>query len=233
MPAPWKKSYDKPRQHIKKQRYYFTNKDPCSQSYGFPSRHVWMRELAHKEGWAPINWCFWTVALEKTLESPFDCKEIKPVNPKGNQSWIVIRKTDAEAEAPKLWPPDPKNWLLGKDPDARKNWRQEKGTTEDKMVGWHHQLDGCKFEQVPGVGDGQGSLVCCSPWDHKESDTIEWLNRTEGPFCANLQEYIWIKFWQDAPCRTQPWNQQAIELGNVMILSSPVFPTKSEKPIQQ
>ena len=114
------------------------------------------------------GWCFWTVVLEKTLESPLDCKEIKPVNPKGTQSWIFIRSTDAEAEAPILWPPDAKNWLIGKDPDAGQDWRQEeKEMTEDEMVGWYHQLNGHEFEQASGVGDGQGSLACCSPWSQR------------------------------------------------------------------
>ena len=128
----WKESYDQPRQHIKKQRYYFANKGLSSQSYGFSSSHVWMWVLDHKESWVPKNWCFWTVVLDKTLESPMNCKEIKPVNPKGNQSWIFIGRTDAEAEAPILRPPDVKNWLIGKDPDAGKDWRQEeKGMTEN------------------------------------------------------------------------------------------------------
>ena len=123
------------------------------------------------------NWCFWTVVLEKTLESPLDCKEIQPVRPKGNQSWIVIGRTNAEAEAPILWPPDAKNWLIGKDPDAGKEWRrEEKGMTEDEMVGWHHRFNGHEFEQAPGVGDGQGSLACYSPWGPKELDTTEQLN---------------------------------------------------------
>ena len=134
----------------------------------FSSSHVWMWELDHQKGWTLKNWCFWTVVLEKTLESPLDCKEIKLVNPKGrnpkgNQSWIFIGRTDPEAEAPILWPPGVKNWLLGKDPDTWKDWRQEeKGTTEDEMVGWHHQLIGHEFEQAPLVGDGQGSLSCHS-----------------------------------------------------------------------
>ena len=150
--------------HIKKQRHYFVNKDLSSQDYGFSSTHVWMWELDYKESWAPKNWCFWTVVLEKTLESPLDCKEIQPVHSKGNQSWIFIGKTDAEAETetPVLWLPDVKSQIPGKDPDARKDWRQEKGTTEGEMVGWHHRLDGHEFEQAPGVGDGQGSLACCS-----------------------------------------------------------------------
>ena len=133
-----------------------------------------VRPLDYKESWVLKNWCFWTVVLEKTLESPLDGKEIKPVQPKGNQPWIFIGRTDAEAEAPVLWPLDVKNWLTGKDPDAEKDWRQEeKGTMEDEMVGWHHRLNGHEFEQPLGVGDGQGSLACCSLWGHKES---EWLN---------------------------------------------------------
>ena len=164
MLAPWKKSYDQPRQHIKKQRHYFANKGPSSQSYGFSSSHVWMWELDYKESWAPKNCCFWTVVLEKTLESPLDCKEIKQVNPKRNQSWIFTGRTNAKAGAPILWPPDVKNWLIGKDPDAGKDWRQEeKGMTEDKMVGWHHRFSGHEYEQSPGVGDAQGSLACCRP----------------------------------------------------------------------
>ena len=145
--VPLKKSYDKPKQHIKKQRHYFANKDLSSLSYGFSSSHVWMWDLDYKESWVLKNWCFWTVVLEKTLESPLDCKEIQPVHPKGNQSWIFIGRTDAEAETLIFWPPDVKNWPIGKDPDAGKDWRwEEKGTTEDEMVGWHHRLDGHEFE---------------------------------------------------------------------------------------
>ena len=137
MLAPWKKSYDQPRQHIKKQRYYFANKGLSSQSSGFSRSHVWMWELDYKESWVLKNWCFWTVVLEKTLESPLGCKEIQPVHPQGNQSWIFIGRTDAEAETSMLWPPDAKSWLTGKDPDAGIDWRQkEKGLTEDEMVGW-------------------------------------------------------------------------------------------------
>ena len=133
--CPWKKNYDQPRQHIKKQRYYFANKGPSSQGYLFFSIHLWMWELDYKESWVLKNWCFWTVVLEKTLGSPLDCKGIKPVNPKGNQSWIFIGRTDPEADTPILWPPNVKSWVLGKYPDAGKDWRQEeKGTTEDKMV---------------------------------------------------------------------------------------------------
>ena len=142
-----------------------------------------MWELYHKESWVPKNWCFWTVVLKKTLESPLDYKEIKLVNAKGNQSWVFTGRTEAEAEVPILWSPDAKNWLTGKDPDAGKDWRQENGTIEDEMVGRHHRLDGHEFEQAPGVGDGQGSLACCDSWGHKESDTTErlnWLNWTEN-----------------------------------------------------
>ena len=172
MLTPWKKSYDQPKQYIQKQRHYFANKHPYSQSYGFSSSHVWMWELDHKESWALKNWCFWTVVLEKTLESPLECKEIKLINPEGNQSWIFIGRTDAEAEAPIHWPPDVKSSLIRKDPDAGKDWRQEKETTKDEMVWWHHWVNGHEFEQAPGDGEGQGSLVCCSPWGHKQSDTI-------------------------------------------------------------
>ena len=139
-------SYDQPRQHIKKQRHYFVNKGPSSQGYGFSSSPVWMGKLDYKESWAPKNWCFWTVVLEKTFESPLDCKEIKPVHPKGDQSWVFIGRTNVEAETPILWPPDVKNWLIWKYPDAGNDWRQEeKGMTEDEMVGWHHWLNGHEF----------------------------------------------------------------------------------------
>ena len=144
-----------------------------------------MWELDHKENWEPKNWCFWTVVLEKTLERPLDCKEIQLVSTKENQSWMFIGRTDAEVGTPILWPPDVKNWLIGKDPDAGKDWKQErKVLTEDEMVGWHHRLDGHEFEQGPGVGDGQVNLACCSSWDHKESDTTEQLNLTE--WCSKL-----------------------------------------------
>ena len=139
-----------------------------------------MWQLDYKESWVPKNWCFWTVVLEKTLESPLDCKEIQLIHPKGNRSWIFIGRIDAEAETPILWPPDAKNWLIGKDLDAGKDWRwEEKGRTEDETVGWHHQLDGHGFEQASRVDDGQGILVCYSPWGCKESDRTELLNWTE------------------------------------------------------
>ena len=180
MLAPWKKSYDWPRQHIKKQEHYFANKGLSSQSHGFSSGHVWIWGLDYKESWVQKNWCFWTMVLEKTLESPLDCKEIQPVYPKGNQPWIFFGRTDAEVETLILWPPDVKNWLIWKDPDAGKDWKQEeKGKTEDEMVGWHHRLNGHEFKWTLGVGDGQGGLVCCSPWGRKESDTTEQANWTD------------------------------------------------------
>ena len=133
-------------QMVKKQRHYFADKDPYSQSYDFSSSQVWMWELDHKERWALKNWCFWTVVLEKTLECPLDCKETQPVHPKGNQSWVFIGRTDVEAETPVLWPPDAKSWLIWEDPDAGKDSRQEeRGTTEDEMVRWHHWLSGHEF----------------------------------------------------------------------------------------
>ena len=177
MLAPWKKSYDKTRSCIKKQRHHFDEKGPYSQSYGFSSSYVQVWELDHIEGWVPRNWCIWTVVLGKTLESPLDSKEIEPVNPKGNQSWIFTGNTDAEAEAPILWWPDGKSRFIEKDPDAGKDWGQaETGMTEDEMVGWHHWLDGHECEQALGDGKRQGGLVCCSPWGHKELDMTERLN---------------------------------------------------------
>ena len=164
---------------------------------GFSNSHVWVWELDYKESWAPKNWCFWTVVLEKTIESPLDCKEIQPVRPKGNQSWIFIGRTDAEAETPILWPPDAKSWLIWKNPDAGKDWGQEKGTTEDEIVGWHHRLNGHEFEWTPGVGDRQGGLACCGPWDRKESDTTEQLNWTE------LIIFIWLENWVVVYCSSK------------------------------
>ena len=160
MLAPWKKSYDKPGQHIEKQRRYFANKHPSSQSYYFSTSHVWMWELNHKESWEPKNWCFWTVVLEKTPESPLDCKEIKPVNSKGNQSWIFVGRTDAEAETPILWPPDVKNRLIGKDPDAGKDWRQEeKGMTEDEMLWVWASYRSWLWTGRPSVLQSMGSQI--------------------------------------------------------------------------
>ena len=153
-----------------------------------------MWELDHKEGWTTKNWCFWTMVLEKTLESPLDCKEIQPIYLKVNQTWIFIGRTDAEAEAPLLWPPDTKSWLTGKDPDAGKRSKagrqEEKGTTEYEMVGWHHWLNGHEFEQAPGDGEGQGGLVCCRPWGYKESDTTAWLSLSH---VVNPEQFL---FWE-------------------------------------
>ena len=139
-----------------------------------------MWELDCEESWAPKNWYFWTVVLKKTLESSLDCKEVQPVHPKGDQPWVFIGRTDAEAETPIHWSSQVKSWLIGKDSDAGRDWGQEeKGTTEDEMAEWHHRLDAHEFEWTPGVGDGQGGLACCDSWDHKELDTTQWLNWTE------------------------------------------------------
>ena len=149
-----------------------------------------MWELDCEEGWALKNWCFWAVVLEKSLESPLDCKQIQPVHPKGDQSWIFIGGTDAEAVTPILWAPDAKSWLISKDPDAGKDWGQEeKGTTEEEMVGWQHQLNRHEFGWTPGVGDGQGGLACCGSWSHKVLETTELLNWTE-PFWVSVP-YLW------------------------------------------
>ena len=164
---------------ILKSRHYFANKYPSSQSYGFSSSHVWMWELDYKESWAWKNWCLWIVVLEKTLEGPLDCKEIQPVHPKENQSWIFIGGTDVEAETPILWPPDMKNWLTGKDPDAGKDWRrEEKGMTEDEMTGWHHWLDGHEFEQAPRVVDDREAWCAAIQWV-TELDMTKQLNWLE------------------------------------------------------
>ena len=159
-----------------------------------------MWELDCKESWAPKNWCFWTVVLEKTLESPLDCKEIQPVHPKGDQSWVFIGTIDVEAETSLLWPPDVKSWLIWKDPDAGKDWRQEKGRTEDEMVGWHHRLNGHGFGWIPGVGDGQGGLACCSSWGCKESDMTAQLNWTE----LNTRPVYWeLNKWINFVCELE------------------------------
>ena len=157
-------------QCVKYQRHHFADKGPYSQSYGSSSSHVRMRELDHKEGWVPKNWCFGTVVLEEILDSPLESKEIKPVNSKGNQPWILSGRTNA----PILWPPNANSRLIGKDLDAGKDRRQkEKGTTEDKMIGWHHRLNGHEFEKALKDGEEQGSLVCCSLWSCKELDMTE------------------------------------------------------------
>ena len=139
-----------------------------------------MWELDCEESWAPKNWCFWTEVLEKTLESPLDCKEIQPVHSEGDQPWDFFGRNDAKTETPVLWPPHAKSWLIGKDSDAGRDWGQEEeGTTKDEMAGWHHRLDGRESEWTLGVGDGRGGLACCNSWDRKESNTTEWLNWTE------------------------------------------------------
>ena len=165
---------------ILKSRDNFANEGPSSQGYGFSCGHVWMWELDCEESWVPKNICFWTVVLEKTLESPLDCKEIQPVHSEGDQSWVFFWRNDAEAETPVLWPPHVKSWLIGKDSDAGRDWGQEeKGTTEDETAGCHHWLDGRESEWTPGDGDGQGGLACYGSWGHKESDTTKWLNWTK------------------------------------------------------
>ena len=156
------------------------SRDPWHLLVAISSGHVWMWELDCEEIWAPKSWCFWTVVLEKTLESPLDCKEIQPVHSKGNQPWVFFGRNDAKAETPVLWPPHAKSWLIGKDSDAGRDWGQEeKGTTENEMAGWHHWLDGRESGWTPGVGDGQGGLACCNSWGRKESDMTERLNWTE------------------------------------------------------
>ena len=152
---------------VKKQRHHFADTGPYIQGCGLSSSHIRMWELDSKESWAPKNWCFRTVILERTLESPLEGKDIKPVNLKGNQSWILFGRTDAEADAPILWPPDVKSVLIGKDPHARKDWRQKRAT-KDEMVGWHHQFNAHELGWTPGDGEGQGNLVCYSPWGLKE-----------------------------------------------------------------
>ena len=174
--------------------YFGSPKGPSSQGNGFSSGHVWMWELDCEEGWALKNWCFWTVVLEKTLESRLDCKEIQPVHSEGNQPWDFFGTNDAKAETPVLWPPHTKSWLIGKDSDAGRDWGQEeKGTTEDEMAGWHHQLNGHRFEWTPGDGDGQGGLACCNSWgcrvEHNwatELNWTEWLMMLNILSCAYL-----------------------------------------------
>ena len=168
------------------------------------SNHVWTWELDPKESWAPKSWCFWIVVLEKTLESPLNSKEIKPVNPKGNQAWICIRRTDAEAEVSILGSPEANRWLTGKDPDAGKDWGWEKRVTEGKMVGWHHWFNGHEFEQALGKCEGQGSLACCSPWGLKELDVTWWLNNNNNTKeCKNHGVWVCV-WWAVVGCR---WGQ--------------------------
>ena len=171
-----------------------------------------MWELDCEEGWAPKNWCFWTVVLEKTLENPLDYKEIQPVHSEGDQPWDFFGRNDAKAEAPVLWPPDAKSWLIGKESDAGRDWGQEeKEMTEDEMAGWHHWLDGRESEWTLGVGDGQGGLACCDSWGRKESDTTEQLNWTSGKWLRLFKPYeepnsVWIPYnvkWQKSNIEMQ------------------------------
>ena len=188
MLAPWKKSYDQPRQRIEKQRHYFANKGPSSQGYDFSSSHVWMWEFNYKENWAPKSWCFWTVVLEKTLESPLDCKEIKPVSPKENQPWIFIGRTDAEAETLVLWPPDEKNWFIGKDPDDGKDWGQE----EKGMTGW----------------DGWMASPTRWTWVWVNFRSCWWTRRPGVLQFMESQSQTRLSDWTENHCRwcLQPWN---------------------------
>ena len=231
---------------IFKSRDITANKGLSSQGFGFSSGHVWMWELDCEESWALKNWCFWSVVLLKTLESPLDCKEMQPVYPKGHQSWVFIGRTDAEDETPILWPPDAKSWLIGKDPDAGRNWGQEeKGLTEDEMAGWHHWLNGCEFEWTPGVGDGQRGLACCDSWGHKELDTTEQLNWTELNWrnstlfsIVAAPMYTWSFFLIDLymvflriDCpmpsrRSSPWAESLLLILNTLLIFSTLDSTK-------
>ena len=178
MHTPWKTSLINLESILKSRDITFSKKVHLFKAMIFPVVMNGCESWTVKKAECP--WCFWTVVLEETLESPLDCKEIQPVHPKGDQSWVFFGRTDTEAETPILWPPDVKSWLIGKDSDPWRDWRQEeKGTTEDEMAGWHHRLDGHEFEWTLGVGDGQGVLACCNSWSRKESDTTEWLNWTE------------------------------------------------------
>ena len=172
--------------------------------------------LDYKENWALKSWCFWTVVLEKTLESPLDCKEIQPVDPKGHQSWLFIGRTDAEAGTPILWPPDAKNWFIGKDPDTGKDWRRvEKRMTEDEMVGWHHWLSGHEFEWTPGVGDRLGNLEYCNPWGCEELDTTKWRTECEMLYKCEMISHcgFHLEFLDDESC----WASLHVPVGHLYV----------------
>ena len=200
--------------HSLKWRHYFAKKGLSSQGYGFSSSHVWRWKLDHKKDWELKYWCFRTVVLEKSLESLLDCKEIKQVNPKGNQPWGIFGRTDAEAEALILWPPHAKSQLTGKDPDAGKDWRQEKGMTENRMVERHHWLKGRESGQAPGDSKGQGSLACCSPWDSKELDVTEQLNDNEDKVEMEMATHSSISSWK-IPGTEEPGRLQSMGLHRV------------------
>ena len=168
----------------------------------FPVVMLWMWKLDCEESWVLKKWCFWTVVLEKTLESPLDYKEIQPVHSEGDQSWVFIGRADVKAETPIVWPPHAKSWLIGKDSDARRDWGQEeKGMTEDEMAGWHHWLDGRAFEWTLGVGDGQGGLACCNSWGRKESDMTEQLNWTDTIYWS----YLVVQKVKNLPAMRETW----------------------------
>ena len=196
--------------HIQKQRYYFGNKDPSSHGYGFSTGHVWIWKLDCEESWGPKNWCFWTVVLEKTLESSLDCKEIQPVHPKGDVSWAFIERTDVEAESPILWAPDGKSWLIWKDPDGGRTCEQEvTGTIEDEKAGWHHRLNGHEFEWTLGVVDGQGGLLCCiSRVGHDWVTELNWPELISG---KNMDSNITLT------------HNTYLNFGNFLNFSDPLF----------
>ena len=211
--TPWKESYDQPRQHIKKQRHYFVNKGLSNQGYGFSNGHIWMWELDCEESWVLKNWCFWTVVLEKTLESPLDCMEIQPSILKEISPGCSLEGLMLKLKLPILWPPDAKSWLIGKEPDAGKDWGQEeKGMTEDEMVWWHHRLNRHGFVWTPGAGDRQGGPVCCGSWGcrfgHDWATEVNWSENPQFRLQSHLvyygqmfvsietQQYSWTFFFQ-------------------------------------
>ena len=190
MRASWRKAVTNLDNILKNRDIALPTKVHLVKAVVFPSSHVWMWELDHKESWAPENWCFWTVVLEKTLESPLDCKEIQPVHSEGDQPLDFFGRNDAKAETPILWPPHMKSWLIGKDSDAGRDWgKEERGTTEDEMAGWHHRLNAHEFGWTPGAGDGQGGLVCCDSWGHRVGhDWVTELNWTHD-ICLSLNDF--------------------------------------------